>query len=74
VNDGEMALFPDRMERRHRRMQAEEAIEIDDGVPRDVDAGTHRVVRAFAVGDHDVQAVGGATLEDDDEALIFCGS
>ena len=66
MNDGEMALVVERLEGCERRMQAEEAIEIEHLVLGDGDAGAHGVVVLFAVGDDDVEAVGGAALEDDD--------
>ena len=54
-------------------MKAEEAVEIEDLILRDGDAGTHVVVVLLAVGDDDVEAVGCATLEDDDQAAAGCG-
>src|SRR5215469_15591665 len=50
-------------------MQAEEAVEVEDVLARDVDAGPHRVVRALAVRHDDVEAVGRTTLKDDDQPL-----
>ncbi len=53
-------------------MQAEEAVEIDDAIlagARDGERRPHLVVRGFAVRHDDVEAVGGAALEDHDEAL-----
>ena len=49
-------------------MEAEEAVEIENLVLRDGDAGAHGVVVLLAVGHDDVEAVGGAALEDDDKA------
>ena len=72
VDDGEMALVVERLEGRERRMQAEEAIEVEDLILRNRDAGAHGVVVLFAVGNDDVEAVGCAALEDDDEAAAGC--
>jgi hypothetical protein len=68
VDDGEMALIVERLEGRERGMQAEEAVEIDDLILRDGDAGAHGVVVLLAIGNDDVEAVGCAALEDDDQA------
>ena len=70
MDNGEMALFVEWLERRERGMQAEEPVEIDDLILWNGDAGPHRVVVLLAIGNHDVQAVGGAALKDDDEAAI----
>ena len=70
MDDGEMALVIERLEGREGGMETEESIEVDDLVLRNGDAGAHRVVVLFAIRDDDVEAVGGATLEDDDEAAI----
>ena len=68
VNDRQMALVVERLERRKGWMQAEEAIEIDDLVLRDRDGGTHRVVVLFFVGDDNVESVGGSALKDNHQA------
>ena len=64
-----LTLLPERLERRERRMQAEEAIEIDYGLARNVDAGPHRVILRLGVRHHDIQTVGGAALKDHDQPL-----
>src|SRR5262249_817482 len=69
VNDRQLTLLPERLKRREGRVQAEEAIEIDDGFSGNVDAGPHPVVLGLAVRNDDVQAVGGCTLEDDQQTL-----
>src|SRR5947209_15554981 len=51
-------------------MQAEEAVEINDVVSLDGDGRPHRVIGTLAVWHHDVEPVSGATLEDDNEALL----
>jgi hypothetical protein len=48
-------------------MQAEEAIEVETWFCGDGDAGAHGVVVLLAVGNDDVEAVGRAALEDDDQ-------
>jgi hypothetical protein len=65
-----MALIEERLERRERRVQAEESIKIENLILGDGDAGAHRVIVLLAIGDNNVKAVGGAALEDDDEAAI----
>ena len=70
MDDGEMALVIEGLEGRKRGMEAEEAIEVENLVLRNGDAGTHGVVVLFAIGDDDIETVGGAALEDDDETAI----
>ena len=70
MHDGEMLLVPQRFESGHRRMQSEEAVKIDHALPRDGDAGAHVVIRLLAMRHNDVQAVGGAALEEYDQALL----
>src|SRR6516165_1807080 len=53
-------------------MQAEEAVEINDLLLRDGNAGPHRVVVLFAMRNDDVEAVGSSALEDYDEAPVGC--
>jgi len=50
-------------------MQAEKSVEIEYGIPRNVDAGTHRVIGLLAVGNNNVETVRGAALEDYDQPL-----
>src|SRR5580692_8107037 len=50
-------------------MQAEEAVEIEHGLLRNVDVGAHRVVIALSVGNNDIQSIGCTTLEDYDQTL-----
>src|SRR5277367_295150 len=69
MNDGQLTLFPKWLERRERRMQAEEAIQIDDRLTRNIDARPHRVILRLGVGHHNVQAVGRSPLENHDQAL-----
>ncbi len=70
VHDGQMALVPERLQGRHRGMQSEEAVEIDDRVARNIDRRPHGVVSLLAVRNHDVQSVGRAALEDDHQPLV----
>ena len=51
-------------------MQSEEAVEIDHLLTRNIDAGPHRVIRALGVRHNDVQAIGGAALEDNHQPLV----
>src|SRR5579872_6005875 len=61
-------------------MQSEKAIKVDYGVARNGDAWTHLVVERLGVGNYDVESVGGAALEEHDQALggaavagLLCG-
>src|SRR5688572_26067659 len=77
VDDREALRIPQRLERRERRMQAEETIEIDGrfrraALPRRFRNGKRRaqvVVRAFAVGYDHVETVDRAALKDRDQGL-----
>src|SRR5580658_8681931 len=72
VNDGQMALLPKRLEGRERRMESEESVEIKHRVAGNIDGWPHGVVCTLVVGHDDVEAVGCAALEDDDETLVLC--
>src|SRR5436190_15906021 len=70
-----MLLVPQRLESSHRRMQAEEAVQINHALlsiarTRNRNAGTHAVIRLLAVRYNNVQAVSGAALKEDDQALL----
>ncbi len=52
-------------------MESEESVEIDDRVARDVDGRPHRIVGALGVRHDDIEAVGCAALENDDQALVL---
>ena len=71
MNDGEVALFEERGEAGHGGVEAEAGIE---GVGRRLGwmamVGRMAVVVRVLVGDDDVEAVGGAALEDDDELAV----
>jgi hypothetical protein len=67
----EMALIVERLEWRKGGVQAEESVQVEDLILRDGDAGTHLVVILFPVGNHDVEPVGRAALENDHEALAW---
>src|SRR3974390_47443 len=70
VHDRKMLLLPQWLKRRHRRMQSEEAIKIDDLVARNIDAGPHRIVRLLVIWHDDVEPVGRAALKQDPEPLV----
>ena len=79
IHDGQVPPVEQRLERRERRVQAEEAIQIDGGVfalvaaadgPRHGDGGPQIVVGLLAVRHHDVQAVGRAALENGHQDLL----
>src|SRR6266403_2730908 len=69
VHDGEVMLVPQRQERRHGRVQSEEAVKVHYLVLRNIDAGAHRVIRPRAMRYDDIQYVRCAPLEDHDQAL-----
>src|SRR5260370_34641346 len=74
MHNGEMLLVPQRFKSAHRRMQSEEAVQIDDAVsatawPGNGNARAHVVVRLLGVRHNDVEPVGGATLEQHHQAL-----
>src|SRR5262249_59316572 len=50
-------------------MQAEESVEIDHILARNIDARPHRVILFLAVRDDDVESVGCAALKDNHQAL-----
>ena len=50
VDDGEVALVVEGLEGGHGRVQAEEAVEVENLVLLDGDGGTHRVVVLLLVG------------------------
>src|SRR5579863_10123733 len=50
-------------------MQPEESVQIKHRLARNIDARPHRVILRLAVRDHDVQTIGRAALEDDDQAF-----
>ncbi len=52
-------------------MESEESIEIKHRVARDIDRWPHGVVGALVVRHDDVEAVGCAALEDDNQALVL---
>src|ERR1035437_22742 len=68
-----MALVIERLEGGEGWVKSEEAIEIENLILRDGDAGTHGVVVFFLVGHDNVEAVGGAALEDYYEAAAGVG-
>ena len=51
-------------------MQAEEAVEIDHRIARNIDAGPHGVITLLAVRHHDIQSISRAALENDDKRLL----
>jgi len=72
VDDSQMLLLIERLQRRHGGVEAEEAVQIDDLFLRNSDGGTHGVVIRLAPGNNDVEPVGCAALEDDDQFLSLC--
>src|SRR5208283_6083012 len=68
MHDGEVFLLPERLKRRHCRVESEEAVEIEQGFFRNVDCGPHRVVCRLTVRYDDVEPVSRTALEDDDQA------
>src|SRR3970282_1619401 len=71
VERGAQPPVPEWFERRERGVQSEKAVEVERGARalaarwlRDRDVRPELVVRPFVVGDHDVERVRGATLEE----------
>ena len=80
VHDGEMLRGVERLERSQRRVQAEEAIEIDRGVlrigagrARNGDRRPHAVIARLGVRHDNVQAVGSAALENHHQNFLARG-
>src|SRR5581483_2251104 len=69
MHDGEMTLVIERFEGRELGMKAKEAVEIDDLVLWNRDRRAHRVVVFFMVGNHHVEPIDCAALEDNDQPL-----
>ena len=76
VNDGQLAVVKQRRQRRERRVQAEEAIEVHGGQvaaiarSRNRNRRAHAIIVRLAERHHDVQAVRGAALKQHDEFLL----
>src|ERR1700719_4307312 len=76
MNDSELPVVKQRAEGRETWMQAEKAVEIHssafDSVPRlrNRNCRTNAVVVFFPKWHDDVQSVGGAALEDDDQFFL----
>ena len=75
MHHGKMPLVVERPEGCKRGMQAEETVQVEYLVCRDCDAGAHGVVIRLPVGNHNVQAISRAALEDDHQppARVDCG-
>ena len=71
VHNGQVTRIPQRLQGSQGRMEAEKPIEIKHFSARNINRGAHRVVRRLAMWDHDVQAIGSATLEDQHDSLQF---
>ena len=63
MHDREMFLLPERLKRREGRMQAEEPVEVDHRLARNVDAGPHGVILRLGVRNNDIQAIGRTALK-----------
>src|SRR4051812_4472420 len=75
MDDCQVPLVPQRLERVHRGMQSEEAVEIDRrklraGGTRNGNRRTHSVVRLLTVRHYEVQTIGSAALEQHDQAFL----
>lgn len=71
MHDRKMSMIIEGLQRSHRRMQAEKAVQIQNFLRPDSDGGTHGVVVLFAVRDDDVQPVGRAPLKQDNQLLFL---
>src|SRR5271157_5929894 len=58
-------------------MQTEDTVEVDRCIratgTRNIDSGTHLVIRILTVRDDDVQSISSAALKEDDETLASAG-
>src|SRR2546425_8340910 len=52
-------------------MKSEEAVQVGHCTARNIDGWPHRVISRFAMWNHDVQTIGGAALENDDQPLFL---
>ena len=74
MHDSQVLLVPDRLERRHGRMQSEESVEVNYIFARDIDRGPHRIVRPLTMRDHDVEPICRAALKDHHQPLVACAA
>ena len=70
VHDRQVSLIVERLERGERGMQPEESVQIKNLVLRNRNARPHLVVILLAIGNHDVEPVRGAALEDHHQPLV----
>ena len=70
MHDRQMALVPQRLKRRHRRMKSEKPVKVKHRVAWDIDGRPHGVVSLFAMRDHDIQTIRRAALKDDHQPLV----
>ena len=70
VNNRQVSLVIQRLERRHLRMQPKEPVQVDDLILLDRNRRPHGVVVRLGVRHHHVQAVAGAALEDHHQLLL----
>ena len=69
VHDRQVFLIPQRLERRHRRMQPKEPVQIDHRVLRNPDVRAVLVVRRLPIRHHHIQPIRRAPLEDHHQLL-----
>src|SRR5579872_1421150 len=65
----QMTLVPERLQRRHRWVETEESIQIDDMVVWNTDGRAVLILGRLPVRHHHVQPIGRATLEDHNQLL-----
>src|SRR6185369_4432767 len=70
MHDCKASLDPNRLQRLHRWMKTEKAIEIDNVLLLNRNRGAHRVVGTLSMRNDDVQSIGGTTLEDHNQSLV----
>src|SRR6267378_8183011 len=51
-------------------MEAEESVEVNHRVARDIDRRPHGVISLLAMRDHDIQTISRASLENDHQPLV----
>jgi len=66
MHNGEMTLIIEPLKASW-MVKAEKSIKVENVVVRNGDAGAHRIVILLAIGNDNIEPVGGAALEDDNE-------
>ena len=71
MDHGQVALIEKRFERLHRRVKSEESVQLDQLVLRDRDGRPKLIVVGFRMRHHNIEAISGPALKDDDQLLAL---